>query len=149
MIVNPGRCACPYKNPKSPENTPKTHKNNNLPKTTRILSGGPGFAFNLPGVRFSSLPPVCYATGMQRRAHAALYRVKNGMGENWSNSSTSLKNLLLVWDCECDQCRDTRAAIGMDVCRGGQNGHLPPLEIGPKNDNCLENIKSADQFPVQ
>jgi len=30
----------------------------------------------------------------------------------------------------------------------GQNGHLPPLEIGPKNQNFLENMKSASQFRI-
>jgi len=34
----------------------------------------------------------------------------------------------------------------MGVRRGGQNGHLPLLEIGPKNQNFLENMKSAVQF---
>ena len=34
----------------------------------------------------------------------------------------------------------------MGVRRGGQNGHLHPLEIGPKNQNFLENMKSAAQF---
>jgi len=31
----------------------------------------------------------------------------------------------------------------MDVCSGGQNGHLPLLEIGTKNQKVLENLKSA------
>jgi len=27
--------------------------------------------------------------------------------------------------------------------QGGQNGNLPPLEIGTKKENYLENVKSA------
>jgi len=35
----------------------------------------------------------------------------------------------------------------MGVRRGFQNGHFPPLEIGPKKEkNFLENMKSAAQF---
>jgi len=30
--------------------------------------------------------------------------------------------------------------------QGGQNGHYPPLEIGTKKENFLENVKSAVQF---
>jgi len=30
--------------------------------------------------------------------------------------------------------------------RRGENRHLPPIEIGPKNQNFLENLKSAAQF---
>jgi len=29
---------------------------------------------------------------------------------------------------------------GMGVSRGGQNGHLPTLEIGTKNQNIFENL---------
>jgi len=29
---------------------------------------------------------------------------------------------------------------------GRQNGHFPPLAIGPKNQDFLENMKSAAQF---
>ena len=31
---------------------------------------------------------------------------------------------------------------------GGQNGHLTPLEIGPKNQNFLEKMESAVQFQL-
>jgi len=36
--------------------------------------------------------------------------------------------------------------IVMGVRRGGKTGICLPLEIGPKNQNVLENIKSAAQF---
>jgi len=36
----------------------------------------------------------------------------------------------------------------MGVRRGRKNGHLPLLEIGPKNQNLLENLKSAAQFQL-
>jgi len=39
-------------------------------------------------------------------------------------------------------------ANNMGVRTGGQNGHWSPLEIGPKNQNFVENMKSAAQFPV-
>jgi len=34
----------------------------------------------------------------------------------------------------------------MGVGSGGQNGHLPPLEIGTKNQTFLENLKLAAKF---
>ena len=33
--------------------------------------------------------------------------------------------------------------LNMGVRRGGQKGHLPPLEIGTKKQKFLENVKSA------
>jgi len=33
--------------------------------------------------------------------------------------------------------------LAMGVCKGGKNRHLPPLEIGTKKENFLENVKSA------
>jgi len=47
----------------------KTHKNNNVLKTKRMLkpkykfSGRPAFTFSLPGGQFAPLLPVSYATG--------------------------------------------------------------------------------------
>jgi len=36
--------------------------------------------------------------------------------------------------------------VVMGVRRGGQKGHLTPLEIETENDNFLEKMKSAAQF---
>jgi len=33
--------------------------------------------------------------------------------------------------------------VNMGVRRGGQNGHLPPMEIGTKNQKFLVNLKSV------
>jgi len=56
-------------NPKSPENTPKNAKNNNLLRTKRIVNTKiqarwvPGFYISLPGaVRTPAPAPVSYAT---------------------------------------------------------------------------------------
>ena len=59
-----------YYNPKSPENTPKNAKNNNLLKTKRILnpkyklSYGPFFHLACQGKQCATLLPVSYTTAL-------------------------------------------------------------------------------------
>jgi len=68
------------------ENTPITHKNNNLLKIKRIPSGGPFFCIQLARVWFGPHPVHPSVTSLKSSesavSHAALYCVKRIMSKS-------------------------------------------------------------------